>query len=126
MWGPRRALRAFPAAETCWYVFPCALGRAQRGLGNFLGPCSSPEPPELGQGEPGAQVGLFRFSPNQSPGVSSQEEADSSPGHREEHGGDTVSPWQEQEGEWVSLWEEWDGECDTLEGTGKHREVGSG
>lgn len=91
--------------------FPVPWGGLSVGRATSWGPCSSPEPPELGWGEPGAQVGMFsssrgKFSPNQSPGVTSQQEPDRSPWQREEQDGDPVSPREEQEGEWMSLWEE--------------------
>lgn len=98
------------------------------------GPCSSPEPPEPGWEEPGAQVGGISssggtLSPNQSPGVTSQQEPESSPGHREEKDGDPVPPRKEQQGEGMSLWEEGGGEGvspSQVEGTGRHREVAPG
>lgn len=110
-------------------MFPRALGRAQRGQGNFLGPLSSPQPPELGWGEPGAQVWVFsssggKFSPNQSPGASSQREPGSR--HREGQDGDPVSPREEQEGEWMSPGEEWGGECVSPFRAGGHREAQRG
>nr|XP_021137077.1 uncharacterized protein LOC110355583 [Columba livia] len=49
-------------------------------------PSSNPEPPELGWGEPGAQVRVVspfggKFSTNWNPGVTSQYEPDCTPGH---------------------------------------------
>lgn len=107
-------------------MLPCALGRAQRGQGNFLGPLLQPRAPLAGWGEPGAQVGVLSssggtFIPHQSPGVTSQQEPESSPGHREEQDGDPGSPRQEQQGEWMSLWEEWDGEGVSPSQAGGHK-----
>lgn len=87
-------------------MFPCALGRAQRGQGNFLGPLLQPRAPRAA-----AEVELeTRWGCSAHLGANFPQiralvlsvRGWQSPGHGEERDGDPVSPREEQEGEWMS------------------------